>query len=162
MSRERTEILFEKHADASGLPGDDVHLLAEAESAARAAYAPYSRFRVGTAIRLGNGTIVQGSNQENAAYPDGLCAERVAAFHASHAWPDVPFDTVAVAALHGDQPGPVTPCGSCRQALLEIEYRTGQNIRLIMKDADGSIIVSPSIRNLLPFCFSPGHLSPGA
>jgi cytidine deaminase len=133
-------------------------LLEAAGKAARSAYAPYSGFRVGAAIRLANGQVVPGSNQENAAYPGGLCAERVAAFHAAHAYPGERFEAVAVAAFRDDRPQPAAPCGSCRQVLLEYEYRHGQDVRLIMKEAGGGIVVVPSIRSLLPFSFDPGVL----
>jgi cytidine deaminase len=159
---EKSEVRYEAYDDAAGLSASDRNLLEAAVAAARSAYAPYSDFRVGAAILLENGRTVTGSNQENAAYPGGLCAERVAAFQAAHAYPGQPFEAVAVAAFRNDMPHPATPCGPCRQVLLEYEYRYGHDTRFIMTGDDRRILIVPSIRSLLPFSFSPGSLGPPA
>ena len=119
------------------------------------AYAPYSNFRVGAAVLLENSVIVVGNNQENAAYPSGLCAERVAFFAAGANYPGIRIVAAAVTAsasnyLHG---APVTPCGSCRQSMLEYELKQGSMIPLIMLSPSGEIILSGSIQQLLPLHF---------
>jgi cytidine deaminase len=119
------------------------------------AYAPYSNFRVGAAVLLENGIIIIGNNQENAAYPSGLCAERVAFFAAGANYPGVRIVAAAVTAssanyLHG---APVTPCGSCRQSMLEYELKQRSSIPLIMLSPSGEIILSGSIQQLLPLYF---------
>lgn len=119
-------------------------------------YAPYSHFSVGAAIQLSNGEIVTGSNQENAAYPSGTCAERTAAYWAHSQYPDAKFETIAIAARDTsgkptDEPTP--PCGACRQALLEYETLAGHNVRVLLVGASKVYIV-PSVSSLLPFSFS--------
>ena len=105
-----------------------------AYGAAREAYAPYSRFCVGAALLLENGEIVCGNNQENAAYPSGLCAERTALFYAGARFPDVPVAVLAIAALKaGKRTDSVTPCGACRQVMLEMERRHGRPIRILYR-----------------------------
>jgi cytidine deaminase len=124
-------------------------------AAMKAAYAPYSGFSVGAALLLENGVIVIGNNQENAAYPSGLCAERVAFFAAGAQYPNLRIIAAAVVAssaqyTHGD---PVTPCGGCRQSMLEYELKQQHSIPLYMISPTGEIIVSPSIKQLLPLYF---------
>lgn len=118
-------------------------------------YAPYSRFRVGAAILLSNGEIVSGSNQENAAYPSGLCAERTAAFYAHATYPDAKFQTIAIAAVGTDGlelPDPIAPCGACRQSLLEYEKLAGGDVRVILAARD-RVYILPSVRSTLPLAF---------
>ena len=126
-----------------------------AREASSRAYAPYSRFSVGAAIRLDNGEIVTGSNQENAAFPSGLCAERTAAYYAHSRFPDARFKTIAIAAI--DTTGheiavPVAPCGACRQALTEYEKLAGHDVEVILVGA-GEIYVLPSVASTLPLTF---------
>lgn len=119
-------------------------------------YAPYSHFSVGAAILLSNGQIVTGSNQENAAFPSGTCAERTAAFYAHSAYPDATFQTIAIAARDSSgaqTPYPISPCGACRQALLEFETLAGHDIPLLLI-GEQDIYLLPSIRSLLPLAFS--------
>lgn len=139
-------------------------LVEKAKDATRTSYSPYSRFHVGAAILMADGTICTGSNQENAAYPSGLCAERTAAFHASATHPGVAMKKIAIAAwtAAGKPEGlpykdyfqkmPISPCGGCRQALLEYEARDG-DIEVILYGAE-KIYIFPSIASLLPFCFT--------
>ncbi len=120
------------------------------------AYAPYSHFCVGAAIRLSNGQIVTGANQENAAYPSGTCAERSACFYAHAQYPDAKFEAIAVAAR--DTSGaltavPTAPCGACRQALLEYEKLAGANVKVILCGAEDCYVLQ-SVRSLLPLSFS--------
>lgn len=140
----------------------DRRLVECAKEATRRAYAPFSKYQVGAAILLDNGKIVEGSNQENAAYPSGLCAERTAAFYASSANPGIAFRKLAIAAWidpgidkdqeEGFQKNPVSPCGGCRQALLEYEYLYG-DIEVILYGKE-KIYILPSIKSLLPFSFT--------
>lgn len=142
------------------LPSDDLELLKMAINALKSAYAPYSNFCVGAALLLENGKTHIGSNQENAAYPSGLCAERVAIFHASALYPNVPIKTIAVSVSSKNQiiNEPVTPCGACRQAISEYEMMYSYPIRIIMSGETGKIYVSDSLENLLPLMFNKKHL----
>ncbi|MGM0612898.1 MAG: cytidine deaminase [Bacteroidota bacterium] len=137
------------------LSPEDQKLLGMAKESAKTSYAPYSGYHVGAALRLHNGQIIKGSNQENAAYPSGLCAERVAAFYASSNYPGVAFEALAVTAVSDDFEidNPVTPCGACRQVLSEYENKAEEPIRIIMQGASGKILVVDSVQNLLPFTF---------
>ena len=118
-------------------------------------YSPYSHFSVGAAVQLADGTIVSGSNQENVAYPSGLCAERTALFYANSRYPDQPVSRLCIAAR--DDKGrltdsPISPCGSCRQALLETELRYKNPIEIVLVGANSAYIIH-SIHDLLPLCF---------
>ncbi|MCD4697798.1 MAG: cytidine deaminase [Bacteroidales bacterium] len=137
------------------LSENDKQLLEQAINASKKAYAPYSNFRVGTAILLENGKIITGNNQENAAYPSGLCAERVALFYASSQYPDEPVKAIAVTAFSEDFDifDPVTPCGSCRQVMAETEQRFENKIRVIMYGEKGKVYVTEEVSNLLPLMF---------
>lgn len=142
----------------------DRELVEAAKEATTRSYAPYSKFHVGAAIRMGDGTIVAGANQENVAYPSGTCAERTAAFYASSAHPGVPMKKIAIAAWTREgrpkglpdeayfQALPISPCGACRQVLLEYETLYGP-MEVILYGRE-KIYVFPSIKSLLPFCFT--------
>lgn len=134
------------------LPAEDLKLLMEAEKAAEHAYAPYSQFKVGAAILLDNGKVISGNNQENAAYPSGLCAERVAVFYAGAQNPGSVIRSIAISCISNSS-DPVTPCGACRQALAEYEQKQGKKIRVIMGVPGRKIYVANSIESLLPFMF---------
>jgi cytidine deaminase, homotetrameric len=144
----------------SELDSDVVSLLKAARAGAQNAYAPYSHFKVGAAILLNNSQIITGNNQENAAYPSGLCAERVAAFYASAQYPTVPFSKLAIVSIHPETPSfqPIAPCGGCRQVLLEYEDKFGQEIEIILASETDEIYVFKSVKDLLPFSFNSGHL----
>lgn len=148
------------YADRSELPEDIADLLVQAEAAAQRAYAPYSHFQVGTAILLNNGKVITGSNQENAVYPCGLCAERTAAFAASAAYPEVPFNKIVVTAINPVSPlqNPVSPCGSCRQVLFEYEQKFNQPIEVILAGEEGPIYHLDRVEDLLPYTFHAGFL----
>lgn len=137
------------------LSKQDQELLNKARQIGKHSYSPYSRYHVGAALRLENGSVVEGSNQENVAFPSGLCAERVAAFYASASYPGMPFDTIAVSAFADDFDvnQPVTPCGACRQVLSEYENKFNRSIRVIMQGASGNILLVESVQALLPFTF---------
>jgi cytidine deaminase len=149
--------LFE-YAGPSELPVPDQDLLKHAWKSCENAYAPYSRFYVGAAVRLANGKIIPGNNQENSAYPSGLCAERVAVFSASAQYPGIPIESIALVARTDvfALTTPVTPCGACRQVISEYEQISGIPIRIVMQSAN-SVYVSDGIENMLPLMFkAPG------
>ena len=127
-----------------------------AREATRRSYAPYSHFCVGAAIRLSNGEIITGANQENAAYPSGTCAERSACYYAGATYPDAKFEAIAIAARGTDGEfvaEPCSPCGACRQALLQYELLAGKGIEVLLCGRD-RIYRLDSIRSLLPFAFT--------
>lgn len=151
---------FDVYASAADLPQEEQELLAKAKKAVKTAYAPYSGFNVGAAILLDNGKIVTGNNQENAAYPSGLCAERVALFYAHAQYPNAVVKTIAVSVKSNTQviSEPVSPCGACRQVIAEYENLHGEPVRIIMSGETGKVYVSESIDNLLPLVFNKKHL----
>ena len=147
---------FETFSSLRELPEEEQLLIQQALDNSRNAYAPYSRFHVGASVKLENGTCIAGNNQENASYPQGLCAERVALFSASANHPGQPIAAIALASADGN--GILTPCGACRQVLLEYEQRQGKPIRVLMANSTGEVIVVQSAKDLLPFCCSKDHL----
>lgn len=134
-------------------------LIAAAKHATEKAYAPYSNFKVGAALLLENGEIITGNNQENAAYPSGLCAERVAIFYANSVYPDQKIEAIAIAAWANNTftKDAITPCGGCRQVLLEAENRFSSPMRILMYSEDGIYVVS-TIKSLLPLSFGDEQL----
>ena len=137
------------------VPSDIQNLMEQAVEIRKKAYAPYSKFRVGAALLLDNGKIVLGSNQENAAYPSGLCAERVAIFQAGAIYPDAKIVKMAITAASDTNTttSPIPPCGACRQAIAEYESRQEQPIEIYFMGEIGMIYKSDSLKNLLPFMF---------
>ena len=159
MKEKKIEITY-KSVAMDELSEEDRELIERAKGMTYRSYAPYSRFHVGAAVRMEDGSIVGGSNQENAAYPSGICAERNAAWQASALHPGMRMKKIAVAARNVGQGGadaafqesPISPCGACRQSLLEYEHLYG-DIEVILYGAD-SIYIFPSISSLLPFSFT--------
>jgi cytidine deaminase len=137
------------------LPGEIQNLMEQAVAVRKNAYAPYSKFRVGAALILDNGKIILGSNQENAAYPSGLCAERVAIFHAGAVYPDAKILKMAITAASDSNKTttPIPPCGSCRQSIAEYEIKQDTPIEIYFMGETGAIYKSASLKNLLPFMF---------
>jgi cytidine deaminase len=137
------------------LPNDIQDLMTQAVEVRKNAYAPYSKFRVGVAIFLDNGKIVIGSNQENAAYPSGLCAERVAIFYAGAVYPEAKILKMAITAASdtNQTTAPIPPCGSCRQSIAEYEIKQETPIEIYFMGEIGAIYKSESLKNLLPFMF---------
>jgi cytidine deaminase len=137
------------------LPKDVYSLMEEAVAIRKKAYAPYSKFRVGVAILLDNGQIVLGSNQENAAYPSGLCAERVAVFYAGSVYPEAKILKMAITAASDTNKTttPIPPCGSCRQSIAEYEIKQDTPIEIYFMGEEGEVNKSESLKNLLPFMF---------
>lgn len=129
-------------------------LISVAKEATKKAYTPYSGFNVGAAVLLGNGEIISGNNQENAAYPSGLCAERTAVFFANATYPDQRIVAIAVAAWHNGEftDDVITPCGGCRQVLLEAENRFNTPIKIIMY-GNKAVYILESAKDLLPLSF---------
>ena len=141
------------------LEPSDAQLIEQAKAMTSTSYSPYSHFSVGAALQMSDGEVFLGSNQENAVFPVGLCAERTAFFAASANAPGIAPMAIAIAArnTNGFLPTPVTPCGSCRQALLEAEKRFGQPIRVILYGTEGVYVVH-SMRALLPLTFDGSDL----
>lgn len=154
MKQIKLEIKYSEIDSIEELSNDDAYLVAKAREVAYNAWAPYSNFLVGAAVELSNGKIITGNNQENAAYPSGLCAERVALFAANANYPGSSVKTIAISAFNkkGQVLEPVKPCGSCRQAILESEIRFEHPIRLIL-DGKNHINIIDGIANLLPLSF---------
>ncbi len=148
------------HPAAEALPEADRALLDAAHQVAMGAYAPYSRFRVGAALRMGDGIVVSGSNQENASFPAGICAERSALHAAMSQWPQgrVAEMAIVVPDVTGDRP--VTPCGICRQALAEQEHRQGGPVRLLLASGAGPVHEVARAGDLLPLSFDASFLAP--
>lgn len=132
----------------------DQALITAAKEATGSSYAPYSKFSVGAAARLANGVIVKGSNQENAAYPSGLCAERTTLFYANSQYPDQPVDALAVAARTENDfiDSPIPPCGACRQVMLETENRFNHPYRILLYGKK-KIYEVGKVSDLLPLSF---------
>lgn len=151
---------FELYDSEKELADADLKLVLLARQAIKNAYAPYSNFHVGASLLLENGEILLGNNQENAAYPSGLCAERVAIYYAGAKFPGVPIKTIAVSCKAPNQilNEPVSPCGACRQAIAEYEVRYGKKIRIIMAGESGKVYIAESIESLLPIMFNRKYL----
>src|ERR1700735_457318 len=159
--KKELRLFYEEYGSDKELPAGDAVLLAKAREATRDAYAPYSHFRVGAVARLQNGEIITGTNQENASFPAGICAERTLMSAASALYPGIPIDTLAISYdnEHGPSDRPISPCGICRQSLQEFEQRTGKPVRLILGGQEGKIFVIPRASLLLPLAFTAGELN---
>lgn len=146
---------FSEYDSLDELPKDVQNLMDLAVEIRKKAYAPYSQFRVGAALLLDNGKVVSGSNQENAAYPSGLCAERVAIFYAGSRYPEAKILKMAITAASdtNQTKAPIPPCGSCRQSIAEYEIKQDTPIEIYFMGEIGSIYQSASLKNLLPFMF---------
>ena len=155
MANTNIQITIEKYLSKNELSQDDLKLLEMAEESLKDAYAVYSHYRVGAALRLSNGKIFTGNNQENAAYPSGLCAERVAMFFAKSQYPDESIESIAISAKadYFTIEKAVSPCGACRQVMAEYQIQQKSPIRVIMKGEKGPIIAVQTIEALLPLMF---------
>lgn len=144
---------------------DELHLLPEqtqqliqlADENLKNAYAPYSNFEVSAVLQLSNNEIIKGANQENAAYPSGTCAERVAVFYANSKYPNEKIKEIIITTTKNNHT-PLSPCGSCRQALIEYEKKQQTPIRVVLKSGHSVIWVFNSIADLLPFAFGTNQL----
>jgi len=146
---------FSSYDSIDELSNDIQELMREAVVVRKNAYAPYSQFRVGAALLLDNGKVILGSNQENAAYPSGLCAERVAIFQAGAVYPTAKILKMAITAASDTNKtaSPIPPCGSCRQSIAEYEIRQETPIEIYFMGEEGAVYKSDSLKNLLPFMF---------
>ena len=154
MTNRHLSIDYIEYASLEEMEPADRELVLAALEAKKGSYSPYSQFQVGAALRLEDGMIIKGANQENIAYPSGLCAERTAMFYAGANYPEKAFDTLAVIASdHGVIcESPATPCGACRQALAQYEVKSSKPIKVILGGAK-RIVVFDSVSDLLPFVF---------
>jgi cytidine deaminase len=155
MNTREIKIKITAYSGTSELPEEEQQLLQQAAKSASRSYAPYSEFHVGAAVLLENGEVICGSNQENAAYPAGLCAERVALFYANSKYPGVTVKALAISA-HADHfviDKPISPCGTCRQVIAETENRQQSKIKILMQGESGSVNMIEGIENLLPLTF---------
>ena len=154
MSEVKITINYEEFNSASEMLPEDQQLVKAALEAQEGSYSPYSDFQVGAALRLINGVIVKGANQENIAYPSGLCAERTAMFWAGANYPDVPFDTLAIAGSdHGVLcESPASPCGACRQVMAEYQKKHNRPLKIILIGSQ-RIRKFHCVDDLLPFIF---------
>ena len=146
---------FQLYPNWKSLQTVDISVVNKAFEAMEKAYAPYSKFKVGAALLLEDGQIIQGNNQENIAYPSGLCAERVALFHAGAQFPGIAVDLICIVAKGDLMPISqlLSPCGACRQVMLESENRQNKPIRIILVNQDNRTMCIDSVQNLLPFGF---------
>ncbi len=154
MTNKTLTISFVEYDAPEQMSPADQELISKAIAATSTSYSPYSHFKVGAAVRLENDTIVSGSNQENIAYPSGLCAERTAMFYASAQYPGIAMKTIAIAAVQNGAllSDPATPCGSCRQVMAEYQTRSGKPLEVILVGSN-HIWKFPDIDSLLPFIF---------
>jgi cytidine deaminase len=161
MEKKQYQFSFEEYDSIEALKDEDALLLKEAQKVTDLAYAPYSRFRVGAVAILANGKKVNGSNQENASFPAGICAERVLLSASSSLYPGIPIKTIAISYRddHNKSDHPISPCGICRQSLSEYELRMKQPIRLILGGLKGKVYIIPEAGSLLPLAFSGEELT---
>lgn len=161
MSKKQLTIQYEELESRQALNEKDLELLEQAEEALKRAYSPYSGFKVGAALRLDNGKIFTGNNQENASFPVGLCAERVALFAAHAQYPSQKIETLVVTAAGSQKvlESPVTPCGSCRQVFTEFEKEQQAPLRVILASGKGKILLFENADSLLPLSFFSNQLN---
>jgi len=154
MTDRKIEIVFQEYSSLDEMQEQDRALAKEAIKAMKGSYAPYSHFNVGAAVRLSNGVIVPGANQENAAFPSGLCAERTAMFAAGAAYPDKDMESIAIAGgvMGRLAKAPVTPCGACRQVMAQYQTKSGKPMSVIMV-GDGRIWKFDRVDDILPLIF---------
>jgi len=160
MKEIKTNVTFNVYTSTDELEATIKNLMQAAITIRKKAYAPYSKFRVGAALLLDNGEIITGSNQENAAYPSGLCAERTAIFYAGANFPEAKILAIAISATSDLKitSEPIPPCGACRQSMFEYEVKQDSPIKLYCMGGEGEIIESNSIGNILPFHFDKSML----
>ena len=154
MQEKKIEISFIS-ANLSELSAEDQQLVSSAKSAFKTAYAPYSGFFVGASVLLANGEVISGSNQENVAYPSGLCAERVALFYAGAKYPNIKINTIAVSIFSQNfkEEDVISPCGACRQVMAEYEDKQEQPIKVILHSPTDNVLIANTVESLLPFVF---------
>jgi cytidine deaminase len=158
--KQEVRFSFDVYDSINELSEEDAMLLCEAQKATKYSYAPYSRFRVAAVAKLSNGKIVTGTNQENASFPAGICAERVLLSSVSSQFPDANIESIAISYKNenGQSDHPISPCGICRQSLQEYEQRFNHPIRLILGGMEGEIYIIPQTSLLLPLAFTGDEL----
>lgn len=163
MHKQTIQFEYEVFETIEALTTEDKKLMADARKTTALAYAPYSKFKVGAVAILNNGEIVKGSNQENASYPVGVCAERTLLGNAAILFPEVPIKSLYISYHNttGKSDEPVSPCGMCRQAISEYENRTNQKIKLFISGMEGKVFVFEHASLLLPLSFSSVNLLGG-
>lgn len=151
---------FSEYRNLDALRASEKKMMLLAIAARKKAYAPYSKFTVGCAIVLDNGEIIEGANQENAAYPSGLCAERVAIYYAGANFPNAKVLKLFISASPEDRDleQPIPPCGACRQSIAEYESKQDAPIEIYFMGGKGKIFKSDSLKNILPFMFDKKYL----
>lgn len=161
MKEIKIELTLYVFENVEALPKDVFLLMKKAEEAREKAYAPYSKFKVGAALLLDNNEIITGSNQENASYPSGLCAERTAVYYAGSQYPDAKILKIAIVAGSelNKTKEPIPPCGACRQAIAEYEIKQETFIEIYFKGETGRVLKPNSLANLLPLIFNKSALS---
>ena len=154
MTRKEIKIAYTEYESLNQLEAEDRALAEAAIEATASSYAPYSNFNVGAAVLFEDGVIVKGSNQENAAYPSGLCAERTALFYASASRPDIPMTAISIAAGQNGTlcPSPATPCGACRQVMAQYQTKSGCPMRILLVGGE-KILRFEKVDDLLPLIF---------
>jgi cytidine deaminase len=160
MHKQSIQFEYDVFESIEELTTEDKKLMEDARKATTLAYAPYSKFHVGAVAILNNGEIIKGSNQENASYPVGVCAERVLLGNAATLFPEMPIKSLYISYHNtiGQSNEPISPCGMCRQAISEYEHRTHQKIRLIISGMEGMVFIFEHASLLLPLSFSPVNL----
>ncbi len=160
MKTEEVKFSFSLYESIDELNKEDVELLRGAKGVTKFAYAPYSNFKVGAFARLENGETVSGTNQENASFPAGICAERTLLSTASSLFPGVGIDTIAITYdnSNGKSDKPASPCGICRQSLVEFQDRTKKPIRIILSGMEGNVQIIENANHLLPLVFGADDL----
>ncbi|MCT4630267.1 cytidine deaminase [Winogradskyella sp.] len=160
MTEVKIETTLQIYKDLNDTPKDIQELMKSAVRARDNAYAPYSKFNVGAALLLDNNEVIIGSNQENASYPSGLCAERTAIYYAGAKYPKAKIIKMAITASSQNQitDQPIPPCGACRQAIAEYEIKQDQPIEIYFMGVKGKVVKSNSLANLLPLVFDRGFL----
>lgn len=160
MNNKKYEFSYQEFENSDSLNDKDAWLLNEARQVTEQAYAPYSNFHVGAVALLENGEVIAGTNQENASYPVGTCAERVLLGTLASLHPKIAISSMAISYNSNEikSDHPISPCGMCRQALLEYEGRVKKPIRLILGGMEGKVIVIETVSQLLPFAFSSKEL----
>ena len=154
MQNKKIELSF-LTAHLSELSELDQELIAKAKEAFTTAYAPYSGFLVGASVLLENGKVINGSNQENVAYPSGLCAERVALFYSGAKYPNIKINTIAVSVLskNFEVTDVISPCGACRQVMAEYEDKQSEPIKVVLHSPTDEVLIANTVEDLLPFMF---------
>ncbi len=158
MNKKNILLEYSEFTSLNDLAEADVNLISKAIEIAKKSYSPYSKFPVGAAVLLDNGEVFAGNNQENIAYPSGTCAERTVLNYVHANYPNHKIKVIAITALASSSSIPVTPCGFCRQVLVEMEQHQGEQIKVILHKIDGTSYVFESALSLLPLAFEDVYL----